>query len=363
MIAVEIFADSSLARAVANGVSFFIVARFSAGIGVGMASMLSPLYIADFTPARIRGRLVSIYQLAIVLGISMTNLQSYFLRDTRISEWRWMFGWGIIPSLLLCACTFFLQESPRRLTKKGKTDKIKVVLLALGNLSFAKETFDAINKYLKSNSGKRNGSIFKSGIRLAVLIGIGLAVLQKFCGINVVFNYTTTIFESIGFSKENQLLQTIFIGGINLAFTLLSMSLLDKLGRKPLMLIGAVGLTILYIVIAQALQSQSSFTAVYLLAAIGFYATSLAPVTWILISEIFPNSIRATATTIAIVCLWASYFIIAFTFPILVKVMGSIAHTFYEYAGICALGVLFLTVAVKETKGKAFEDMDQMFVH
>jgi MFS family permease len=178
-----------------------------------------------------------------------------------------------------------------------------------------------------------------------------------------VFNYTTTIFESIGFSKDDQLLQTIFIGAVNLVFTFLAMSLVDKVGRKPLLLTGAIGLAILYIAIASALKVQSSFTSYLLLAAIGMYATTLAPVIWIVISEMFPNRIRAAATSAAVICLWAAYFILTFTFPILVLWMGGIGETFYVYAGICILGAVFIWFKTRETTGKTLEQMDTMFAH
>jgi SP family xylose:H+ symportor-like MFS transporter len=339
MIAGGIFAVSSLAMAVANGVSFFIAACFTAGIGVGMASMLSPLYIAEVAPAPVPGRMVSIYQLAIIPGILFTNVENYFLRENGASAWRWMSGLGIIPSVLFCARAYFVPESLRWLIQKNKMDKAKRVLATSGNLDFAIKTFNAINKSLDSKPNEIHWGLFKKPFGAAILIGIGLTIFQQF-GINVVFNYTTTIFQSIGFSKGDQLLQTVFIGGVNLAFTLLAMSLVDKLGCKPLILIGAGGLAILYIFIAQALQSKSPFTAGYLLAAIDLYATSLAPVTWILIREIFPNSMRATATNRDCM-LMGSLLPSDIYFPILAKLMGGIAYTFYIYSIICAVGVFF----------------------
>ncbi|RYY21568.1 MAG: MFS transporter, partial [Chitinophagaceae bacterium] len=224
-------------------------------------------------------------------------------------------------------------------------------------------TFTAISNSVNDETKVRTGSIFKKAYIPALIAGIGLAVFQQFCGINVVFNYTTTIFESIGFSKDDQLLQTIFIGAVNLVFTFLAMSLVDKVGRKPLLLTGAIGLAILYVSIASALKVQSPFTSYLLLAAIAMYATTLAPVIWIVISEIFPNKIRAAATSVAVICLWAAYFILTFTFPILVLWMGGIAETFYVYAGICVVGAVFIWFKTRETTGKTLEQMDTMFTH
>ena len=190
-----------------------------------------------------------------------------------------------------------------------------------------------------------------------LLLGIGLAVFQQLCGINTVFNYAPKIFESIGASQDDQLLQTVFIGGVNLVFTLLAMMLVDKIGRKPLMLYGAAGLAVLYILVVQMLGSGSANVSWFLLAAIGVYAMSLAPVTWVLISEIFPTKIRAAAMSVSVIALWSAYFILVFTFPILFEWLKD--DTFYIYAVICAIGFVFILFKVKETKGKTLEELEQ----
>ena len=167
----------------------------------------------------------------------------------------------------------------------------------------------------------------------------------------------------MGLNSSDQLLQTVFIGAVNLFFTIVALLLIDTLGRKPLMIAGAVGLAVLYILIAAFLNVQVVLSTILLLAAIGLYATSIAPVTWVLISEIFPTKVRSEATTIAVVCLWLAYFILTFTFPILVEWVGSVAQTFYIYAGICLLASVFIYKKIKETKGVVLEDMENMFVH
>jgi MFS family permease len=202
-------------------------------------------------------------------------------------------------------------------------------------------------------------AIFEKGVLPSVLVGIGLAVFQQLCGINVVFNYTATIFESIGASKDDQLLQTVFIGGVNLIFTILAMSLVDKIGRKPLMLFGAGSLAILYLFISHLLGIKSASVSWLLLTAIGAYALTLAPVTWVLISEIFPNKVRGTATSIAVLSLWAAYFILTFTFPLFYNVLQD--KTFYVYAAICFIGFIFILKKVKETKGKTLEELETVF--
>ncbi len=186
-----------------------------------------------------------------------------------------------------------------------------------------------------------------------------MAVLQQLCGINVVFNYTSTIFQSVGANLDRQLLETVLIGVVNLVFTLVAMWQVDRLGRRPLMLFGFAGLVVSYLVLSTLLRAQASplFISIFVLISIAVYATSLAPVTWVLISEIFPNRIRGKASSMAIVALWAAYFVLVFTFPVLAENLGTYGP-FYVYAGICALGFIFVKAKVKETKGKTLEELE-----
>ena len=346
----------------APGLSFFIFSRFCAGIGVGMASMLAPMYIAEISPPQVRGRLVSLYQLTIVLGILITSIVNYLLRNHGIDAWRWMFGMGVIPSVLFFTGVFFLPESPRWLLKAGKDKSARKVLSAIGDEKYVNATIISIEQSLTGPVTMNYAAAFKKPFLTAVALGIGLAVFQQFCGINVVFNYTSNIFASIGASKDDQLLQTVFIGGVNLVFTLLAISLVDKLGRKPLMLIGSAGLGVLYIIIATVLGAkEATGSAVFLLAAIGLYATTLAPITWVLISEIFPNKVREEATSIAVMSLWAAYFVLTFSFPILAKLLGGVKNTFFVYSVICFIGLIFIYFKVNETKGRTLEEIEKQF--
>ncbi len=356
MLAASLFALSSLAMALSPNRDIFIFARFAAGIGVGMASMLSPMYIAEISPAHLRGRMVAVNQLTIVLGILITNLVNYTLRNTGDDAWRWMFSLGIIPSGLFLLGAYFLPESPRWLIKNGNEAGAKVILHKIGGDDFVNESIDHIRKSLQGVTRSNYADAFKKAVFPAVLVGIGLAVFQQLCGINTVFNYAPKIFERIGATKDDQLLQTVFIGGVNLVFTLLAMSLVDKLGRKPLMLIGAGGLAVLYIIVVQMLASGSANVSWVLLAAIGTYAMSIAPVTWVLISEIFPTKVRGAAISIAVISLWGAYFILVFTFPVLFEKFKE--NTFYIYAAICTLGFLFIWYKVKETKGQTLEEVE-----
>jgi sugar porter (SP) family MFS transporter len=354
-----IFAISSIGMAYAPSLSVFLIMRFMAGIGVGMASMLSPLYIAEVSPAHVRGRNVAINQLTIVIGILITNLVNYSLADNGPDTWRWMFGLGAVPAVLFLIGVLWLPESPRYLMKAGQSDVAEKVLQKIGNQAFVQETMSNITTSLKGSSSPTYRAVFDPSVRPAVMVGIGLAVFQQFCGINVVFNYTSTIFESVGANLDRQLFETVSIGVVNLIFTLLAMRLVDKVGRRPLMLYGSIGLAVLYLALSILLQTQASagWVSLVVLLAIATYATSLAPVTWVLISEIFPNKIRGIASSVAVVSLWAAYFVLVFTFPILAKQLGTYGP-FYLYAVVCFFGFLFVKSKVKETKGKTLEELE-----
>lgn len=360
MLAAAIFLLYSLAMAFSHNSTTFIIARFAAGIGVGMASVLSPMYIAEVAPTHMRGRMVSINQLTIVIGIFITNFVNYGLRNEGPDAWRWMVGLGAVPSALFLLGVLWLPESPRWLVKAKQEPKAQTILEKIGGRDYAANIIPKIQTSLVGDTKVSYGAVFNKAVLPAVIVGIGLAVFQQLCGINVVFNYTAKIFESVGFSQDDQLKQMVFIGLVNLVCTLVAMWQVDKLGRKPLMLFGAIGLTILYIISAILLQKESPLASWSLLAAIGVYAMTLAPVTWVLISEIFPNKVRGAATSVAVIALWLSYAILTFTFPILAKKLGTYTP-FYIYAVVCVLGFFFVKFKVKETKGRSLEEMDNVF--
>ncbi len=357
LFAAVVFAISSILMGLSPGLPAFTGARFLAGVGVGMASILSPMYIAEVTPPKLRGRMVAVYQLTIVLGIVVTHFINYSLQDLGPHAWRWMFGLGAIPSSFFFAGVLFLPESPRWLMKAGHENRAVVVLKKIGNESFVYNTITDIRNSIHGEFKVSFREIFGKQVFPLVLVGIGLAVFQQFCGINVVFNYTGKIFESIGASRSEQLLQAVYIGLVNLVFTLVAMMLVDKVGRKPLMIFGAGGLAILYLIIARMLRSGSPYLSPLILAAIGTYAASLAPVTWVLISEIFPNRVRGRATSIAVISLWLAYGIVVFTFPVISERYGD-ASAFLGYSVVCFAGLLFVLFKVKETKGRTLEDIE-----
>jgi sugar porter (SP) family MFS transporter len=283
---------------------------------------------------------------------------NYFLADTGAHAWRWMFGLGAVPSLFFLFGVLWLPESPRWLMQANQQEKARRILGRIGNPEYAEHTVSDIKKSLQGAQPVSLAGIWSPSVRRFIIPGIILAVFQQFCGINVVFNYTSTIFESVGANLNQQLFETVSIGAVNLLFTILAMWQVDKLGRKPLMLAGAAGLSVIYVVLALLLQNQATagMVSVFMLIGIALYATSLAPVTWVLIAEIFPNHLRARATTVAVLSLWAAYFLLVFTYPILAKKLGTYVP-FYIYAGVCALGFLFVRKRITETKGKTLEEI------
>jgi SP family xylose:H+ symportor-like MFS transporter len=362
LIAAFIFAISSLFMGIAPNLYAFISGRFFAGVGVGMASMLSPVYIAEVSPPKLRGRMVSLNQLTIVLGIVITHLVNYGLKDTGPEAWRWMFGSGVIPSTIFLLGVFTLPESPRWLTKENKQERAHRVLIKIGGEDFASQTLSNIEKSIKGEAKVKYREVFGKTAFPVVLIGIALAVFQQWCGINVVFNYTAKIFESIGADRSEQLMQAVYIGMVNLIFTFVAMSLVDKLGRKPLMLFGAGGLAVLYVIIANILKNTAGGAlSPFVLAAIATYALSLAPVTWVLISEIFPNRIRGRATSIAVIALWLAYSVLVYTFPVIAEALGEYIP-FLVYAVICVIGFLFILLRLPETKGKSLEEVEKELI-
>jgi sugar porter (SP) family MFS transporter len=363
MTSAAIFIVSALGMAFAPSLTIFIACRFCAGIGVGMASLLSPMYIAEISPAQSRGRNVAINQLTIVIGILITNLVNYLLADKGADAWRWMIGAGVVPSFLFLVGVIWLPESPRWLIKAGKTEAADRILRKMYSEAVAEETKKDVRNSFSAEAPDSRTHVFSKAVRPAVIVGIGLAVFQQFCGINIVFNYTSTIFESVGANLDRQLFETVSIGFVNLLFTVIAMWQVDKLGRRPLMLAGSLGLAVIYIVLAFFLQNKFSPTLVsaFVLTAIALYATSLAPVTWVLISEIFPNKIRGKASSVAIVSLWIAYFILVFTFPILAEKICTYGP-FYLYAMICFAGFLFVKSKVKETKGQTLEQLERNFI-
>ena len=386
------FLVSSLGIAFSNSPDAFIAWRILGGVSIGLASNLSPMYIAEIAPAKRRGMLVAINQLTIVVGVLLAQIVNARiarevpaalavgnanLTDAQLAElagtwnathgWRLMFGACAVPSLCFLAGMLVVPESPRWLVRAGKRDKARAVLAKIGGDRYAGEAVAEIEASLASSQGVRISlrELLDRRVSGLLAIGIGLAVLQQWCGINVIFNYAEKIFSAAGFTTNTALVNMIGTGVVNLLFTLVALFTVDRWGRKPLMLFGLASLTILYVALGFCFKIHDTHPGavspyVFLglvLAAIGCYAMSLAPVVWVLISEIFPNRIRGVAMSLAVGALWLACFILTYTFPIMKEKLG-VSGTFWVYAGICAIGFLAI-LRLRETKGRSLEQLER----
>jgi len=380
IVAALLFAVTSVGNALAHNFSIFIAWRIFGGVAIGLASNLSPMYIAEVAPAQIRGRLVAINQFTIVIGILLAQYINWFLvrglpqgaadefiRNSWFGQqgWRWMFGLTAAPALLFFIGTLFVPESPRWLTKNGLPDEARGILAKIGGDSYAQSAIADIKSTLASNEIQhvRFRDLLEPKMRKVLVLGVVLAVFQQWCGINVIFNYAEEIFRAAGYDISTVLKNIAWTGSVNLLFTLVALGAVDRAGRRVLMLFGSAGLAIIYVAMGFCYSTGVKGLPMLLLvlAAIGCYAMSLAPVVWVVISEIFPNRIRGAAMAIAVSALWIACFILTLTFPILNSSLGS-AGTFWLYAAICVAGFVFIKFRLPETKGKTLEQIERELV-
>ena len=380
ILAAVIFAATSLGNALAGSFSVFIAWRIFGGVAIGLASSLSPMYISEVAPAAMRGKLVSINQLTIVVGILLAQVINWYLvrnlpagaTDEFIKHswfgqqgWRWMFGLTALPALLFFLGMLFVPESPRWLAKNGKADQARGVLNKIGGDQYAKDAIAEINFTLAGEEIQhvRFTNLLEPKLRKVLVLGVVLAVFQQWCGINSIFNYAEEIFKAAGYDISSVLKNIAWTGSVNLAFTFVALGMVDRGGRRPLMLFGSAALAAIYVLMGFCYHSHVQGLPVLLLvlAAIAAYAMSLAPVTWVVISEIFPNRIRGAAMSVAVSALWIACFLLTYTFPILNAKLGP-AGTFWLYAAICVLGFLYIFAKLPETKGKTLEQIERDLV-
>lgn len=379
LLSAFLFTVASIGTGMATTYFSFIVFRIIGGVGIGLASALSPMYIAEVAPTHLRGRFVSLNQMTIVIGIlgaQVINLliaeavpvgaTDEFIRTSWNGQigWRWMFYACAVPSAAFLLLTFLLPESPRWLIKAGKGDKAFPTLKKIGGEDYAREEMANIQATLNDVTEKVDfKELFKPKFRTVLIIGVVLAIFQQWCGINTVFNYAEEIFTAAGYGVSDTLFNIVITGSVNLIFTLVAMFTVDKWGRKKLMVLGSVGLAITYILLGSAFYFQLKGIAVLTLViiAIAIYAMSLAPIVWVILSEIFPNRIRGAAMALATFALWIACFVLTYTFPLLNKGLGA-AGTFWVYAAICMLGFVFILIKLPETKGKSLEEIEKELV-
>jgi len=376
IFAAALFTLSAFGTGYADNFTPFIIYRLIGGLGIGLASTLSPMYIAEIAPAKYRGQFVAINQLTIVIGILAAQIANYLIAEpipetflpAGILEswngqlgWRYMFWAELIPAGAFFLLMFMVPKSPRFLVKINEDAKAKNVLKKIGGLEYAKYELRNIQQTLMDSGRKRiNFSDFNNPrIKPIMIIGVVLAVFQQWCGINIIFNYAEEIFTAAGYSVGDMLFNIVITGSVNLVFTFVAMRTVDSWGRRKLMLLGSLGLAVVYAILGGAYYFQFTGWPVLLLViiAIGIYAMSLAPITWVVLSEIFPNRLRGMAMSIATFSLWVASFILTFTFPILNNTLGA-SGTFWVYSGICVLGFFFIQKKLPETKGKSLEEIE-----
>lgn len=337
-----LFLVSAVGTGIADRFSWFIFYRIVGGLGIGIASNVSPIYIAEVSPANMRGRLVSLNQLTIVLGILSAQLANWLIGNLFAGDaagltaegieyaWRWMFWAEAVPAGLFFILSFAIPESPRWLAAKT-----------------VKEKFDW-------------RVLLQPGVRKVLLIGVVLAVFQQWCGINVIFNYAHEIFSAAGYEVSDVLMNIVVTGITNVVFTFVAIYTVDRWGRRKLMLTGAAGLALIYLLMGCCYFAGLSgwIMLALVMMAIACYAMSLAPIVWVVLSEIFPQQIRGTAMAISTLFLWIACFILTYTFPLLNEWLQA-AGTFWLYGGICLAGFFFIRARLPETKGKSLEEIEK----
>jgi SP family arabinose:H+ symporter-like MFS transporter len=376
LLSAGLFVIASVGTGGAGSFNIFVIFRILGGIGIGLASNLSPMYIAEISPAEVRGRFVSLNQLTIVIGILAAQLINWRIAkpvpaDATINDimnswngqtgWRWMFYACTIPSGVFFLLMLLVPESPRWLAKNNnKYDHVIKILSRIGGKGFAISELASIKETLRSEEGKSDKSMLSvPGIRKILVIGVVIAVFQQWCGINVIFNYAQEIFASAGYSVSDILFNIVITGSVNLIFTFVGMFTVDHLGRKALMLLGAGGLAGIFTItgLMYFMHIQGLPLLIMVVTAIACYAMSLAPVTWVVLSEIFPNRIRGFAMSVATFALWAACFVLTYTFPLLNKMLNA-SGTFWLYGLICIGGFWFIYKKLPETKGKSLEQIE-----
>ena len=381
IISAVLFTVSAVATGVFNDFTMFNIARFIGGIGIGVASALSPMYIAEISPANIRGKLVSLNQMTIVLGILGAQIANWLIAEEMPAGvtdeeilaswngqmgWRWMFWAETVPAALFLLLAFFIPESPRWQMMKQREVEAKKTLCNIGGEAYALEEMASIRK-----STDAEANIEKSGLRTlftrkyaAVLtLGIIVAVFQQWCGTNVIFNYAQEIFSAAGYEVGDVLFNIVITGVANVIFTIVALFTIDRWGRRSLMLFGSISLAIIYLILGTCYHFHITgfFMVILVVAAISAYAMTLGPVTWVLLAEIFPNRVRGVAMATCTFALWAGCCTLTFSFPPMNSALGS-SGSFWIYSAICLCGFLYFLRRCPETKGVPLEDLEKQLL-
>jgi SP family xylose:H+ symportor-like MFS transporter len=386
---------SGLPSVLPESITLMVIFRLIGGIAIGMASMNAPMYIAEISPADKRGTLVTYYQMAVVIGFFVVFLTTYFIGNGLSEEqninvgWRYMFWSELVPALAFLLLLFLVPRSPRWLMIKGHEEEAKNILVRIHGQELADKEFVEIKESIESEGKQKKASIFQKSLFPIIIIGTVLSILQQFTGINAVLYYGADIFEqALGFGKEDILAQQILLATVNLLFTFIAMFTVDKLGRKPLLIIGGFGMLIGFLMMGFTLyfsdysavnsaglptinSTEGIISLVGILLFIGAFAMSMGPIVWVLLSEIFPNRIRSSAMAVAVAAQWLANYFVSQTFPIVVEsdanrlIMDggtwNNSLPYFIFSGFILFIIFFVWKFIPETKGRTLEEMEEIF--
>ncbi len=366
-----LFTVSAVGTALPDRLSVFMVFRVLGGVGIGMAALAVPMYIAEITPAAMRGRMVSVNQLAIVTGFLLVYFANYAIAqggdETWLvhTSWRWMFGLGVVPAVVFFGLLLFVPESPRWLVEQGRTEEARRILTRVNGSAAAAAELRQIEVSI-AGEGATLAQVFQPGLRVALGIGVGLAVLQQVTGINAFLYYGPEILKKLGTETNVALMQQILVGAANLAFTVVAIATVDRWGRRPLMLLGVAGMGVCLFGMGAAAYTQrvEGWMIVLIVGYIACFAMSIGPVTWVILSEIFPTRVRGRALAVATLCLWLADWLVTQTAPWLNKDPGLVARfhgafPFLVYGVMCVVEFAFVWWFVPETKGRTLEQIEE----
>lgn len=363
LLCAVLFAITGAGTGWAPSFGLFIAARMLSGVAVGAAALVAPMYLAEIAPASLRGRLVSFYQLAITLGLLLAYLSNYFLLNTGENNWRWMFSSQSVPALLFFLGLFFVPESPRWLVKRRRDTEAETVLARIGGATYAGTEVAGIRASFQQETQEHVRDLFRPDVRHIVGIGVLIAIFSQAGGQNSLFSYAPEIFAQAGMGQDTAFLQSVLLGAVNFAFTFIAIRTIDGAGRRRLLLWGAGLLAAIAtgLAICFAVEAPAVLTLGLVMAFIATFAATLGPVTWVALSELFPNRIRGNAMALATLALWIANFFTTASFPIMKGNLG-LPTTFLVHAAICLAYFFFVRKSVPETKGRSLEEIEQLLV-
>jgi SP family arabinose:H+ symporter-like MFS transporter len=363
LVSAVLFLVSAVGCALPRTLTEFVIFRFVGGLGIGSAAVLSPLYIAEIAPARVRGALVSVNQLAIVTGILLAYFVNWVFAGTGPANWRWMYGMGAVPSIIFFLLLLGVPESPRWLVKNGREDEARTVLTRADSAEAAAAGIRDIQDTLALEEGSFR-EIFRPAFRRPLLIAVVLAVFQQITGINAILYYAPRIFEGAGFERMSAIGQSTIVGLVNMLFTVVAIVLADKVGRRPLLLVATAGMGVSLVLLGAAFRFPvlpASALLLIILLYIAFFASAMGPLVWVVMAEIFPIKVRGAAMGLATLILWLADFAVTLTFPVISDRFHP-ATAFWIYAAMCALDLVFMWFYLPETKGKTLEEIERRWL-